>query len=133
LSFSPTDQPFLSLAAANPDFPRIRWGKAIRPQIIAMLLRDCLLFWGRATCYQKTGFRKNGGRQAMRLIAILLALTVCAANAAETISGIPRIVDGDTLTIGNTKIRLASIDAPESDQICPRCKSKKVDVRNRGA
>jgi endonuclease YncB( thermonuclease family) len=54
----------------------------------------------------------------MRLISILLVVTACAANAAEPISGIPRIVDGDTLTIGNTKIRLASIDAPESDQIC---------------
>lgn len=40
------------------------------------------------------------------------------ANAAETISGVPRIVDGDTLEIATTKIRLASIDAPESDQVC---------------
>ena len=29
-----------------------------------------------------------------------------------------RIVDGDTLAIGETKIRLEGIDAPESDQLC---------------
>ena len=32
--------------------------------------------------------------------------------------GVPRIVDGDTLAIGSTKIRLEAIDAPETDQIC---------------
>jgi endonuclease YncB( thermonuclease family) len=32
--------------------------------------------------------------------------------------GCARIVDGDTLEIGTTKIRLASIDAPETDQVC---------------
>jgi endonuclease YncB( thermonuclease family) len=50
--------------------------------------------------------------------ASLLAVLAVAANATEPISGIPRIVDGDTLEIGTTKIRLASIDAPESDQVC---------------
>jgi endonuclease YncB( thermonuclease family) len=36
----------------------------------------------------------------------------------STISGIPRIVDGDTVEIGTTKIRLVGIDAPETDQLC---------------
>jgi len=49
---------------------------------------------------------------------LLLASIASAAHAAEVISGVPRIVDGDTLVIGTTKIRLASIDAPESDQVC---------------
>jgi endonuclease YncB( thermonuclease family) len=49
---------------------------------------------------------------------LLLALLTSPTQAAEAISGIPRIVDGDTLVIGTTKIRLASIDAPESDQVC---------------
>jgi len=49
------------------------------------------------------------------LFAVFLA---CQTEAAETISGVPRIVDGDTIVIGATKIRLESIDAPESDQIC---------------
>lgn len=37
---------------------------------------------------------------------------------AETISGRAQVVDGDTLIIGNTKIRLNAIDAPETDQSC---------------
>jgi endonuclease YncB( thermonuclease family) len=40
------------------------------------------------------------------------------AHAAEPISGVARIVDGDTLAIGETKIRLEGIDAPETDQMC---------------
>ena len=49
---------------------------------------------------------------------LLLVFFTRTAHAAEMISGVPRIVDGDTLVIGITKIRLASIDAPESDQVC---------------
>ena len=40
------------------------------------------------------------------------------ALCAEAISGAPRIVDGDTIQIGATKIRFAGIDAPETDQVC---------------
>ena len=50
-----------------------------------------------------------------------IALTACLAYSlaqAADISGVPRIVDGDTLTIGATKVRLEGIDAPETDQIC---------------
>jgi hypothetical protein len=45
-------------------------------------------------------------------IVLLLAFVTSAAHAANMISGAPRIVDGDKLVIGTTKIRLASIDAP---------------------
>jgi endonuclease YncB( thermonuclease family) len=47
----------------------------------------------------------------------VLALTF-AANAGEMISGQAYIIDGDTLAIGETKIRLQGIDAPETDQLC---------------
>jgi endonuclease YncB( thermonuclease family) len=40
-----------------------------------------------------------------------------AAQAAD-ITGVPRVVDGDTLAIGTTNVRLEAIDAPETDQIC---------------
>jgi endonuclease YncB( thermonuclease family) len=43
---------------------------------------------------------------------------VAAAAAAGDISGVPRIVDGDTVQIAATKIRLSGIDAPETDQLC---------------
>jgi endonuclease YncB( thermonuclease family) len=57
-------------------------------------------------------------RWLMKFAAVLLIAIASTAHAAEKISGVPHIVDGDTLVIGNTKIRLASIDAPESDQVC---------------
>jgi endonuclease YncB( thermonuclease family) len=57
--------------------------------------------------------------QVLRIAAILAATFFSfAAQAAEIISGVPRVVDGDTIVVGTTKIRLASIDAPESDQVC---------------
>jgi endonuclease YncB( thermonuclease family) len=37
---------------------------------------------------------------------------------AADITGIPRIVDGDTVQIDATRIRLSGIDAPETDQVC---------------
>ena len=55
------------------------------------------------------------------LVAVLLA---SPALAAEVI-GIPRIVDGDTVEIGQVKIRLSGIDAPETDQICLDAKGEK--------
>ncbi len=52
------------------------------------------------------------------LVALtFIALMTIGVNAAERI-GIPRVVDGDTLTIAATRIRLQGIDAPETDQIC---------------
>ena len=38
------------------------------------------------------------------------------APAEPTLTGIPRIIDGDTIRIGNTRIRLHGIDAPEAKQ-----------------
>jgi endonuclease YncB( thermonuclease family) len=53
----------------------------------------------------------------MLAIAFVACLTCSFAQATE-LSGVPRIVDGDTLAIGATKVRLEGIDAPESDQYC---------------
>ena|SRR5579863_10305556 len=47
--------------------------------------------------------------------AILLLAT--PAMAAD-ITGVPRILDGDTIQIEGTKIRLRGIDAPEKVQVC---------------
>ena len=55
----------------------------------------------------------------MKTAAIaFVALLVCALAQAADLSGVPRVVDGDTLAIGATKVRLEGIDAPETDQIC---------------
>jgi endonuclease YncB( thermonuclease family) len=50
-------------------------------------------------------------------IVFLYYLTHSIALAAD-FSGVPRIVDGDTLAIGAIKVRLEGIDAPETDQVC---------------
>ena len=36
----------------------------------------------------------------------------------NTLSGVPRVIDGDTIQIGKTRIRLHGIDAPEAKQEC---------------
>jgi endonuclease YncB( thermonuclease family) len=58
------------------------------------------------------------------VLILLIAVTASPAFAGE-ISGIPRIVDGDTVMIGQTKIRLSGIDAPETDQLCLDAKVRK--------
>ena len=40
------------------------------------------------------------------------------------VAGKPRVVDGDTIHIGKTKIRLHGIDAPEMKQTCRTSKGK---------
>jgi len=48
----------------------------------------------------------------------LIALVVGAGAQAADLVGVPRVVDGDTLTFGAVKVRLEGIDAPETDQVC---------------
>ncbi len=43
-----------------------------------------------------------------------------ALQGAPAVQGIPRVVDGDTIEIGATRIRLEGIDAPEGGQDCAR-------------
>lgn len=40
--------------------------------------------------------------------------------AGPTVTGIARVIDGDTLQIGEVRIRLEGIDAPEAGQTCKR-------------
>lgn len=42
------------------------------------------------------------------------------APARATVTGVARVLDGDTLDIGGTHVRLYGIDAPEHDQTCRR-------------
>ena len=54
-------------------------------------------------------------------IRIIITLLVLLSNSiAEEISGIPKVVDGDTLHIDNYKFRLEGIDAPEMRQKCKK-------------
>ena len=51
-------------------------------------------------------------------LALILLLPISAAHA--NITGKPRVIDGDTIHIGDTKIRLHCINVPETKQECYR-------------
>jgi endonuclease YncB( thermonuclease family) len=53
-----------------------------------------------------------------RIVIIVGASLACSLAQAADLSGVPRVVDGDTLALGATRVRLEGIDAPETDQIC---------------
>jgi endonuclease YncB( thermonuclease family) len=55
---------------------------------------------------------------ANKLWLLTLALLWASPAYAADLSGAARIVDGDTIWIGKTKIRLHGIDAPETRQEC---------------
>jgi endonuclease YncB( thermonuclease family) len=52
------------------------------------------------------------------IFIIVFVCLVCSLGEAADLSGAPRIIDGDTLAIGTTRVRLEGIDAPETDQVC---------------
>lgn len=56
----------------------------------------------------------------LRLTAVstVLASLLATTAAAEDLVGRASVIDGDTIEIHGTRIRLWGIDAPESDQLC---------------
>lgn len=55
----------------------------------------------------------------LRGLALFFSLSYSIAVFAEQeIAGQPRVIDGDSLQIGGSRIRLAGIDAPEMGQQC---------------
>jgi endonuclease YncB( thermonuclease family) len=61
------------------------------------------------------------GRQFAMLASIAAAtpsLAQDAVNNAPALTGIARVIDGDTIAIGKTRIRLEGVDVPETGQIC---------------
>ena len=58
----------------------------------------------------------------MRLLITIIFLI--SNVVADEISGIPKVVDGDTILIDRHKIRLEGIDAPEIRQLCKKEKFK---------
>jgi len=53
-----------------------------------------------------------------RTAALLMFLSVWSPAVAGDLIGQASIIDGDTLEIHGTRIRLWGIDAPESTQVC---------------
>ena len=56
------------------------------------------------------------------VLALLLGLVIAAElalrNGLDVLTGVPRVVDGDTIELEDTNIRLAGLDAPERSQRC---------------
>ena len=42
---------------------------------------------------------------------------MCECQGSE-FSGVPKVVDGDTVQFGDTKLQMEGIDAPQMDQLC---------------
>ena len=70
-----------------------------------------------------------------RTILLFTIFVACPIAQAADLTGVPRIVDGDTLAIGATKVRLEGIDAPETDQVCLNSKGSRstcgIEARDR--
>ena len=52
------------------------------------------------------------------MLRICSLLVLLAGPALADVSGRVRVIDGDTLKVGDTTVRLHGIDAPEDDQMC---------------
>lgn len=59
-------------------------------------------------------------RKPLILLAAALAVPASAPAVANVIAGPAEVVDGDTIDMTGTRIRLIGIDAPESAQQCRR-------------
>jgi endonuclease YncB( thermonuclease family) len=74
---------------------------------------------------------------SLALALFLSAATVAAKDVSpkRALVGIPRIIDGDTLIINGTHIRLEGVDAPETDQVCLDAKGARwicgIEARDR--
>lgn len=54
-----------------------------------------------------------------RLLVVCGLVTLSGAGPVHAgISGAVRVIDGDTIDVANTRIRIFGIDAPENDQTC---------------
>jgi endonuclease YncB( thermonuclease family) len=67
-------------------------------------------------------------RALLSTVATLNVVVISLSRAfADNLSGQASIIDGDTLEIHGTRIRLWGIDAPESSQLCQGdCRAKTV-------
>lgn len=66
---------------------------------------------------------RNPSRSGAIVLAAFAAACVLypqTETRADVITGVPRVVDGDTLVVNRQRIRLRAVDAPEQSQICQK-------------
>ena len=74
---------------------------------------------GQPRLASRAGTRTGG--KTIGLICAVAVLSSCGPEKSDNsadIVGPARVVDGDTLVVGGTRIRIFGIDAPERDQTC---------------
>ncbi len=54
----------------------------------------------------------------IKTLFVLMSMSISIPSLAEDIVGRASVIDGDTLEIRGTRIRMAGIDAPETSQTC---------------
>lgn len=64
------------------------------------------------------GRKISGFLNAFLLILVLVAALYLLPQTGESISGQARVSDGDSLRLGEIRLRILGIDAPELDQTC---------------
>ena len=68
---------------------------------------------------EKANAQKKGKLvQNLLLILSLCLLFATPASSGSPIVGHPRVIDGDSLNFGKTRVRLQGIDSPERKQLC---------------
>ena len=61
-------------------------------------------------------------------IAIIILFTLSIKVIAGEISGVPSIIDGDTVKILNKRIRFHGIDTPEKKQTCIKNSTSRIRI-----
>ena len=82
----------------------------------------------------KHGLSRSKQKFGLVLAAFLAAATLFGpAPSASPLIGVASVIDGDTIEIRGTRIRLHGIDAPESSQLCTRPEGERWRCGQRAA
>lgn len=81
----------------------------------------------------RSGLTTGAFLSAILLPAMAVALTTPESGQPAVIAGLGHVIDGDTLDIGQTRIRLEGVDAPEMAQTCQTASGKNWDCGRKAA